>query len=83
MRQFDAGWLAGDEASIFAKLICDNRQAYSRIFHAIYCPIGVPTSSKMTYGAAGLAVFISRQIKVMLDVYPKVTVFPGYGRRSG
>lgn len=75
MSRFDAGWLVGDEASIFAKLICDVTDRHIREIFTLFVPNGVPTSS-MTYGAAGLAVFISRQIKVMLDVYPKGCCIP-------
>jgi len=75
MSQYDAGWLVGDEATIFAKLITEVRDRNIRELFTLFVPNGVPTSS-MTYGAAGLAVFISRQIKVMMDVYPPGCCIP-------
>ncbi|MBO6504614.1 MAG: hypothetical protein JJ850_04430 [Kordiimonadaceae bacterium] len=75
MSQFDAGWLVGDEATIFAKLICSIEDRNVRELFTLFVPNGVPTSS-MTYGAAGLPVFISRQIKVMSEVYPEGCCIP-------
>jgi hypothetical protein len=46
-----------------------------RELFALFVPNGVPTSS-VTYGAAGLPVFISRQIKVMDEVYPPGCCIP-------
>jgi hypothetical protein len=75
MSQYDAGWLVGDEATIFAKLITEVKDRNIRELFTLFVPNGVPTSS-MTYGAAGLAVFISRQIKVMMEVYPPGCCIP-------
>lgn len=69
MSRFDGGWLVGDEATIFARLITQIEDRHIRELYTLFVPNGVPTSS-MTYGSAGLAVFISRQIKVMDEVYP-------------
>lgn len=75
MSRFDAGWLVGDEATIFAKLIFEIEDRFIRELFTLFVPNGVPTSS-MTYGAAGLPVFISRQIKVMMEVYPEGCCIP-------
>ncbi|QTD53490.1 radical SAM protein [Sulfidibacter corallicola] len=75
MSRYDGGWLVGDEAAIFAKLICDVKDPMIRDLFSLFVPNGVPTSS-MTYGAAGLPVFISRSIKVMDEVYPKGCCIP-------
>lgn len=75
MSRFDAGWLVGDEATIFARLIGQIEDRHIRELITLFVPNGVPTSS-MAYGAAGLPVFISRQIKVMDEVYPKGCCIP-------
>lgn len=75
MSRFDGGWLVGDESTIFARLIGQVEDRHIRELFALFVPNGVPTSS-MTYGAAGLAVFISRQIKVMDEVYPRGCCIP-------
>jgi hypothetical protein len=75
MSRFDGGWLVGDEATIFARLIGQVEDRNIRELFTLFVPNGVPTSS-MTYGAAGLPVFISRQIKVMDEVYPKGCCVP-------
>ncbi len=75
MSRYDGGWLVGDEATIFARLISAVEDRHIRELYTLFVPNGVPTSS-MTYGAAGLAVFISRQIKVMDEVYPKGCCIP-------
>lgn len=75
MSRYDGGWLVGDEATIFARLISSVEDRHIRELFTLFVPNGVPTSS-MTYGAAGLAVFISRQIKVMDEVYPRGCCIP-------
>lgn len=75
MSQFDGGWLVGDEASIFANMIRQIEDRNIRELYTLFVPNGVPTSS-MAYGAAGLPVFISRQIKVMDEVYPDGCCIP-------
>lgn len=75
MSRFDAGWLVGDEATIFADMIRQIEDRYIREIYTLFVPNGVPTSS-MAYGAAGLPVFISRQIKVMTEVYPDGCCIP-------
>jgi hypothetical protein len=75
MSRFDGGWLVGDECTIFARMIGQIEDRHIRELFSLFVPNGVPTSS-MTYGAAGLAVFISRQIKVMDEVYPKGCCIP-------
>jgi hypothetical protein len=75
LSRYDGGWLVGDESTIFARLIGQVEDRHIRELFSLFVPNGVPTSS-MTYGAAGLAVFISRQIKVMDEVYPKGCCIP-------
>ncbi|MDJ0835080.1 MAG: radical SAM protein [Acidobacteriota bacterium] len=75
MSRYDGGWLVGDEATIFARLISQVEDRTIRELYTLFVPNGVSTSS-MTYGAAGLPVFISRQIKVMDEVYPKGCCIP-------
>jgi hypothetical protein len=75
MSRYDGGWLVGDESTLFARLIGQVEDRHIRELYSLFVPNGVPTSS-MTYGAAGLAVFISRQIKVMDEVYPKGCCIP-------
>ncbi len=75
MSRFDAGWLVGDEATVFADMIRQIEDRNIREIFSLFVPNGVPTSS-MAYGAAGLPVFISRQIKVMTEVYPEKCCIP-------
>ncbi len=75
MSRYDGGWLVGDEATLFAQLISSVEDRTVRELYTLFVPNGVPTSS-MTYGAAGLVVFISRQIKVMDEVYPPGCCIP-------
>lgn len=75
LSQYDGGWLVGDESSIFAKFIAQIEDRTIRELFNLFVPNGIPTSS-MVYGAAGLVVFVSRQIKVMDDVFPKNCYVP-------
>ncbi len=75
MSQFDGGWLVGDEATIFADMIRQIDDRNIRELYTLFVPNGVPTSS-MAYGAAGLPVFVSRQIKVMSEVFPAEGCIP-------
>lgn len=75
MSQYDAGWLVGDEATVFAKIVTQLDDRHFREIYAQFIPHDVPTSS-MAYGAAGLPVFISRIFTDMPSLYPDGCCIP-------
>ncbi len=75
MSKYDAGWLVGDEGTVFEDIARRTENPLARDLFRLFVPNGVPTSS-MTYGAAGLPVFATRAITILKSVFPEGCLVP-------